>query len=166
VPAVRCLIDSMIFDPMADEPGLLELVDRLTSARRLELLAAPTSIAQVAATPDPERRRRLQRVRVLVVPPADLAGARAPAARKTLAALRAARGVGWDDALIGAAAAVHGVPLVTEDRALARAAAAADPPVAVWDWASGLRPRVLALGAELPAAPVRRGRTGRRPSPG
>jgi predicted nucleic acid-binding protein len=162
MPAVRCLIDSMIFDAVADEPGLLELVDRLTRARRLELCAAPTSIAQVAATPDPERRRRLQRVRVLVVPPADDAD---PVARATLAALRAAPGVGWDDALIGAAAAAHGVPLVTEDRALARAAAAGDPPVAVWDWAADLRPRLLALGEAAPV-PVTRGRRGRRPFPG
>jgi predicted nucleic acid-binding protein len=154
----------MIFDAVADEPGLLELVDRLTSARRLELLAAPTSIAQVAATPDPERRRRLQKVRVLVVPPADDAD---PVARATLAALRAARGVGWDDALIGAAAAAHAVPLVTEDRALAAAAAAADPPVAVWGWAGGLRPRILALEepTEVPVR-LRRGRRGRRPCPG
>jgi len=162
MPAVRCLIDSMIFDAVADESGLLELVDRLTSARRLQLLAAPTSIAQVAATPDPERRRRLQRVRVLVVPPADPGD---PVARATLAALRAARGVGWDDALIGAAAAAHAVPLVTQDRALAAAAAAADPPVTVWDWPGELRPRILALGEALPA-PVRPGRRGRRPCPG
>jgi predicted nucleic acid-binding protein len=164
MPALRCLIDSMIFDAVADEPGLLELVDRLTSARRVELLAAPTSIAQVAATPDPDRRRRLQKVRVLVVPPADDAD---PVARATLAALRAARGVGWDDALIGAAAAAHAVPLVTEDRALAVAAAAAGPPVAVWDWAGDLRPRILALGEEAELAdPIRRGRRGRRPCPG
>ncbi len=159
---MRCLIDSMIFDAVADEPGLLEVVDRLTSARRLELLAAPTSIAQVAATPDADRRRRLQQVRVLVVPPPD---DRDPAARAALAALRAARGVGWDDALIGAAAAAHAVPLVTEDRALALAAAAADPPVAVWGWVAGLRPRIVDLAAVVPL-PVSRGRRGRRPSPG
>jgi len=158
MPALRCLIDSMIFDAVADEPGLLGLVDRLTSAGRLELLAAPTSIAQVAATPDPERRRRLQRVRVLVVPPA---GDGHPGAPETLAALRAARGVGSGDALIGAAAAAHGVPLVTEDRALAAAAAAAAPPVTVWAWAPDLQPRIAALGAALPA-PATGGRSGRR----
>lgn len=134
----------MIFDAVAGDPDLLRLVDRLTSARRLELLAAPTSIAQVAATPDPAWRRQLQRVRVLVVPPA----ADQPGAREALAALRTAPGVGWDDAEIGAAAAVHGVPLVTEDRALAGAAAALRPAVRVWRWEDGLRPRLATLGLD------------------
>jgi hypothetical protein len=98
---------------------------------------------------------------VLVVPPAG----DDPAGRAVLAALRGARGVGWDDALIGAAAAEHGVPLVTEDRALASAAAGLDPPVEVWRWGADLRPRIVALAAGLPPR-VNRGRPGRRPSPG
>lgn len=143
---LRCLIDSMIFDEIAGEPDLTALVDRLTSARRLELLAAPTSIAQVAATPDPARRRRLQRIRVLVVPPAD----GDPTARDTLAALRRSPGVDYDDALIAAAAAIQHVPLVTEDRDLRLAVADQLPQVPVWRWATELRPAILALGAELP----------------
>jgi predicted nucleic acid-binding protein len=157
MPALRCLIDSMIFDAVAAEAGLASDVDRLTSAGRLELLAAPTSIVQVAATPDPARRRLLQRVRVLVVPPA---GARA-ASREAVLALRRAPGVGYDDALIGAAAAEQDVPLVTEDRALAFAAARLRPPVEVWRWEADLRPRIDALAAELPPMARRRpARTG------
>jgi predicted nucleic acid-binding protein len=146
---LRCLIDSMIFDAIAERDETLALVDRLTSARRLELLAAPAGIAQVAATPDPARRRRLQRVRVLVVPPAPAPDdGRGPASR-----LRGARGVDRDDAAIAAAAAHHGVPLVTEDRALREAVAARLPQVAVWDWRAGLAPRLDALAREHSVPP-------------
>jgi predicted nucleic acid-binding protein len=161
MPPVRCLIDSMIFDAIAAEPELLALVDRLTSARRLELLAAPVSLVQVEATPDAERRRRLQRVRVLVVPPAG----DGPAGRELLGALQARRGVDRDDALIAAAAAREGVPLVTEDRDLRAAAAASLPEVALWTWADDLRPRVLALGTVL-GGPPRLNSRRRRPSRG
>jgi len=131
-PALRALIDSMIFDAIADEPGMLDRVDRLTRARRVELLATPVSIGQVAAIRDPARRRLLQRVRVLVVAPA---GAASPA-------LRALRddGVAEDDAAIAAAATGLGVPLVTEDRVLQGAAPEAG--LEVWTWAD-LRPRIL-----------------------
>jgi len=135
--ALRCLIDSMIFDAIAGEPGMLELVDRLTSVRRLELLAAATSIEQVAATPDPAHRKRLRRVRVLVVPPSDDAA--------LLAALAARPGVGSADALIATAAAARAVPFVTEDRSLREALAALVPRLPLWDWAADLRPRILAL---------------------
>jgi predicted nucleic acid-binding protein len=137
---LRCLIDSMIFDAIALEPGMLARVDRLTAARRLALLAAVTSIEQLAATPDPAHRRRLQRVRVLVVPPAD----DDPRARPLLDDLRALR-VDRDDALIAAAAVLQEAPLVTEDRGLREARVAACLRVALWDWANDLRPRILAL---------------------
>jgi hypothetical protein len=140
VTALRCLIDSMIFDAIAAEPEMLALVDRATSARRLLLLAAVTSIEQVAATPDAAHRRRLQRVRVLVVPPAG----EAPGAAALIAALARQPGVGWDDALIAAQSA----PLVTEDRALREAAGALLPRLEVWGWADGLRPRLEALAQD------------------
>ena len=133
---LRCLIDSMIFDAIAAERETLVLVDRLTNARRLQLLAAEPSMRQLAAVPDEEHRRRLQRVRVLVVPP--------PEPGVLLDELRAARGVDEDDAAIGTAAVRQGVPLVTEDRALR---VAAEPHVAVWSWAGELEPRLRALAA-------------------
>jgi predicted nucleic acid-binding protein len=149
--ALRCLIDSMVFDAIAAEAEVLALVDRLTSARWLELLAAPVSVEQVAATPDEWHRRELQRVRVLVVPPADEDD---PQVRALLAALRPITGI--DDAFIAAAAAAQAVPLVTEDRRLREGAAAQLPDVALWSWAADLRPRILALGAEHPPPPYRR----------
>jgi predicted nucleic acid-binding protein len=103
-----------------------------------------TSIEQVAATPDAAHRRRLQRVRVLVVPPAG----EAPGAAALIAALARQPGVGWDDALIAAAAAAQSAPLVTEDRALREAAGALLPRLEVWGWADGLRPRLEALAQD------------------
>jgi predicted nucleic acid-binding protein len=131
---LRCLIDTMVFDAIAGEPGVLDRVDRLTRARRLELLAAPTSIEQVAAVPSAAHRRALQRVRVLVVPPAE-----------PIAALVRRPGVGRDDAAIAACAAAQEVPLVTEDHDLRAAAAELLPAVPLWSWADDLRPRILAL---------------------
>jgi predicted nucleic acid-binding protein len=143
--ALRCVIDSMIFDAIAAEPEMPALVDRLTSARRLELLAAAVAIRQVAATPDPARRKQLMAVRVLVVAPVDNdAGA---AARRILDELRARPGVGEDDAQIAATAAAQGVPLVTEDRDLRDAVGLLLPQLALWSWAVDLRPRITALGA-------------------
>ncbi|HMJ33485.1 MAG TPA: PIN domain-containing protein [Baekduia sp.] len=156
---MRCLIDSNVFDAIAAEPDLLELVDRLTSARWLELLAATVSVEQVAATPDEWHRRDLQRVRVLVVPPVDEHD-RAVAA--LLAALRRISGI--DDALIAAAAAAQRVPLVTEDRRLREAAAAHLPGLVLWSWAADLRPRVVALGREHPPPPYRRRHMAPRPA--
>jgi predicted nucleic acid-binding protein len=139
----------MVFDAIAAEPGLLAVVDRLTSARRLGLLAAAETIAEVAATPDRAHRRQLQRVRVLVVPPPDAGDA---AVGAVLARLQASTGVGDIDARIALAAAIEGVPLVTEDRDLRLAAAAHLPDMPLWTWLADLRPRILALGDELSAA--------------
>jgi predicted nucleic acid-binding protein len=149
--ALRCLIDSMLFDAIAAEPELLTLVDRLTSARWLQLMAAPVSVEQVAATPDEWHRRALQRVRVLVVPPADEDD---PEVAELLLALR--RMAGIDDALIAATAASQDVPLVTEDRRLRDAVGELLPSMTVWRWAEDLRPRIVALGDEHPRAPYRR----------
>lgn len=139
---LRCLIDSMIFDAIAEEPALLDAVDRLTSAGRLQLLADTVSVQQVAATPPSYHRNELRRVRVLVVPPAEDDPA--------VAALAGTPGVDLADALIAVAARAQHVPLVTEDGALRRAVAELMPEVELWDWAGELRPRLVALAAELP----------------
>ena len=139
--ALRALIDSMVFDAIASEDALLARVDRLTRARDLQLLAAPASLTQIEATPDPEHRRRLRRVRVLVVPPAEADPRMGP----LIDALHGHPGVDEDDARIAAAAAAENVALVTEDRALRLAVAAEVPELSLWDWASGLGPRLAAL---------------------
>jgi predicted nucleic acid-binding protein len=143
VPAarLRCVIDSMVFDAIAAEPGLTVAVDRLTSAGRVELLAALDTMREIAATPDPGHRRALRRVRVLVVPPPDPAD---PATGPLFARLRGSTGVGDGDARIAMAAAAQGVPLVTEDRDLRLAAEAQLPGLVLWRWRDDLRPRILA----------------------
>jgi predicted nucleic acid-binding protein len=148
---LRCVIDSMVFDAIAQERTLLDEVDRLTRARRLELLAALETMEEIAATPDAEHRRRLRRVRVLVVPPPSSARS-----DRRLARMRASPGVSDEDARIAVTAAAHGVPLVTEDRDLRRAAAAHLPETPLWHWAQDLLPRIEALAADAPAAPRRR----------
>lgn len=157
VARLRCLIDSMVFDAIAAETASLAEVDRLTSAGELELLAAAETMAEIAATPEPAQRRRLQRVRVLVVPPADPGD---PVLGLLLDRLRSSTGVGDQDARIAAAAALRDVPLVTEDRDLRLAVAAHVADLPTWTWAEDLRPRIVALGDEHPA-PLRR-RAGRR----
>jgi len=153
---LRALVDTMVFDALAGDEALLAGLDRLTRARRVELLAAAETMAEIAATPAPERRRRLQRVRVLVVPPA---GHGAAQTRVALAVLRTAPGVSDEDAAIAAAALAHGVPLVTEDRDLREAVRTHLPGVALWSFAGELAPRLAALAAELgpPPSPARPG---------
>jgi predicted nucleic acid-binding protein len=150
---LRCLIDAMVFDAIVAEPGMPALVARLTSARRLELLAAAVAVEQVAATPDASYRRQLQRVRVLVAPPPDPED---PATAVLLAVLARSTGVGIDDAAIAATADAQQVPLVTEDRDLRNAVAVQLPLVELWRWATDLRPRILALAQEHPMPPRRR----------
>jgi predicted nucleic acid-binding protein len=154
VGALRCVIDSMIFDRIAVDDELLAEVDRLTSVHVLELLAAAETMREIGRTPGRTRRRRLQQVRVLVLPPVRTRG---PAAYIVLANLRGSTGVSEDDARIALAAAIHGLPLVTEDRDLRLAVAAHLPEVPVWTWDVDLLPRLTALSAEHP--PGVRGRS-------
>lgn len=142
--AVRCLIDSMVFDAIVDA-DLLDVVDRLTCARELGLLAALETMQELGRTPQPDRRRRLQRVRVLVVAPPEPAD---PAVHR----LRTSPGVSDEDAGIAATAHLHGAPLVTEDRALREAVGLHLPGLSVWTWSADLEPRLLALAPTRPPA--------------
>jgi hypothetical protein len=134
----------MVFDAIVAEEGLAADLDRLTGARRLELLAAAETMWEIGRTRDRRHRRRLQQVRVLVVPPA---ATRQPETRRLLTALETSAGVSGTDARIGVAAAYHRVPLATEDRALRAAMAEHLGDVPVWRWEDELRPRLLALSA-------------------
>ena len=136
--AVRCVIDSMVFDAIVDTERL-RLVERLTTGRELELLAALATMQELDRVPDRARRRLLQRVRVIVLPPPDEED---PAVRRPAERLRASRGVSDEDASIALTAAFHGVPLVTEDRDLREAARAHLPDLALWTWAADLEPRL------------------------
>jgi predicted nucleic acid-binding protein len=150
VTPLRCVIDSMVFDAIAQDRALLDEVDRLTRARRLELLAALETMEEIAATPDEEHRRRLRKVRVLVVPPPFSARA-----DRRLERLRASAGVSEEDARIAVTAAAQGVPLVTEDRDLRLAVAAHLPDTPLWRWLTDLLPRIRELAQERPAPPRR-----------
>ena len=136
---LRCLIDSMIFDAIAEDRELLSEVDRLTRARRVELLAAAETMGELAAVPDPDRRRSLQKVRVLVVPPAPTG--------PLYEQLMAAPGVSDEDARIALAATASAVPLVTEDRDLRAAAGEHLPGLELWRWAD-LQGRLALVGSQ------------------
>ncbi len=141
----------MIFDAIAAEDELLAETDRLTATRGLELLAAAETMWEIGRIRDRRRRRRLQQVRVRVIPPATV---RWPETRRLVAALMSSPGVSDFDARIGVSAAFHRVPLVTEDRDLRAGMAEHLADVAVWSWEEDLRPRLAAL-ADLPQGPVR-----------
>lgn len=132
----------MVFDAIVDE-GRLELVERLTARREVELLAALATMQELERVPDRQRRRTLQRVRVLVVAPPDEAD---PAVRRLGDRLRASPAISDEDAAIALTAAAHGAPLVTEDRDLRRAAAEHLPELALWTWLTDLEPRLRHLG--------------------
>src|SRR4051812_50217752 len=97
----------MVFDAVAAEPDLLRDVDRLTSAGGVELLAPLETVREVAAVPDRGRRRALQRVRVLVVPPADR---RDPEVRRAPGRLQQGPGVSGGGRRVGPAAGGRGGP--------------------------------------------------------
>lgn len=134
---MRAVIDSMVFDAIVDERDGLRAVDRLTNLGRLQLLAAATTMTEIAAVADEEHRRRLQKVRVLVLPP--------PQPHIAFRDLMRAPGVGESDARIALTALEHDAPLVTEDRDLRAAAAEHLPDLVLWRWVDDLRPRIVAL---------------------
>jgi predicted nucleic acid-binding protein len=137
VTALRALIDSMVFDEIVAERDGLRAVDRLTNRGRLQLLAAATTMLELAEVADEEHRRRLLKVRVLVLPP--------PQPHVAFRGLMTSQGVGESDARIALTAAEHEVPLVTEDRDLRAAVTAHLPGLELWTWADDLRPRIAAL---------------------
>jgi predicted nucleic acid-binding protein len=134
---LRAVIDSMVFDAIVSERDGLRAVDRLTNRGRLQLLAAATTMDEIAAVADEEHRRQLRKVRVLVLPP--------PRPHIAFRDLMRAPGVSESDARIALTALEHGVPLVTEDGDLRAAAAEHLPELVLWRWAEDLRPRIAAL---------------------
>lgn len=75
-PGMRAMLDTMVFDALdADPDGLLAVRDAVRH-RRLQLLSTPVQEAQLAAVPDPARRKRLQRaIPREAVPAVGLVGA-------------------------------------------------------------------------------------------
>ncbi|MCW3013932.1 MAG: hypothetical protein JWO02_1024 [Solirubrobacterales bacterium] len=144
----RAMVDTMVFDALdADPPGWQAVLD---AVREGELLLCTTHVQedQLAAIPDPVRRKALQRLPRHVVPAAGgVAGVfRTGRVRYTDDAegdaLRFGSRHAQDD-IIADAAVVQADLLVTEDRRLI--AATRERGLAVWQtaelvaWAFGLR---------------------------
>ena len=108
---MRAMLDTMVFDALEADPDGLLAVREAVRRHRLALLSTPVQEAQLAAVPDPARRKRLQRaVPREAVPAVGLA----PYDVGRHAA---------DNAILDTTIARADV-LVTEDRRLAEAAAA------------------------------------------
>jgi predicted nucleic acid-binding protein len=117
------MIDTNVFDRLVDDAAALEAVAQAVRDRRLALFTTPVQEAQVAAVPDPVRRKRLQRVPREVVPPAPAVGAE-------FAAVQAGRTKHTADAVIAETARTRCDVLVTEDARLAERAG--DRGLGVW----------------------------------
>lgn len=135
----------MIFDKIIDEPGMLDLVRRLTDDGSLKLVA--TSAQRREHEKAPERRNALRSVPAHYTGTAgfvldhsqldvDRFGPEEP-----IHAVRPKRGTKHlEDALTAATALFDGYPLVTEDGRLQRKAKD-ELGLEVWDWAD-LRQRL------------------------
>ncbi len=58
---MKAMLDTMVFDALEADPDGLEAVRAAVGRRRLVLLSTPVQEAQLAAVPDPARRKRMQR---------------------------------------------------------------------------------------------------------
>lgn len=103
------MLDTMVFDAVADgTPEALAALDRAVRDGELALFTTTVQEAQLAAVPDPVRRKALRRLSREVLPPEDPGD--------VLDRHRA-------DAVIAATAAARCDVLVTEDRWLTEHAA-------------------------------------------
>jgi hypothetical protein len=147
---VTCLVDSMIFDAIVDEPGMLDRIRAANDAGQLDLFATSVSERQIAAVPDPKRRALLQMVPVTYVGTAgfvldysrldvDRLGPAEP-----IEAIAGGKQRELGDGLIAATAAWDGVPLVTLDRRLQNRTRRELSHVKIWSW-EDLREVVLRM---------------------
>lgn len=126
------MLDTNVFDRLVDDPDALESVVQAMRDHRLALFTTPVQEAQLAAVPDPVRRKSLQRVPREVVPHTPAVGAEFVASKAGGAKHR-------PDTIIAETASAHCDVLVTEDARLAERAG--DRGLDVWtvarmvDWA-------------------------------
>ncbi len=118
---MRIMLDTNLFDRIADTPGLTEAVNLLAATRQISVFTTPIQEEELAQITDKARHRRLDAIRRTVLPIPDSVYA------PTLKHLK--------DALIGAAAAAGVDVLVTEDGDFARRARAGGSPCDVWSFA-------------------------------
>ncbi|MFD9221036.1 type II toxin-antitoxin system VapC family toxin [Streptomyces sp. NPDC060064] len=127
----RAVLDSNAVDPIIDLPGAYSVVSAAVDEGRVELLITHILEEEVAATPDPERRAKLQQVLglgrpvptgafVFDVSKFDLAawGDNEP----SVEALRSGNIGNTNDALIGITADSEQATLVTKDDRLTKRA--------------------------------------------
>jgi hypothetical protein len=132
----RFLLDSMIADKIVDTPGALELVTEPTKAGKLELVMTHVQEDE-HANAEPKRAAKLARVPYSKVPTSVfvLDVSRLDEARLgDEEPFESLRGTvrHTADGMIAATAEFEGIPLVTEERRLARRAHQLG--IEVWSW--------------------------------
>lgn len=67
-PVLKAMIDTMVFDRLLDEPTAVQAVSQAVRDGRLALFTTHVQEDQIAAVPDPLRRKRLQALPREVIP--------------------------------------------------------------------------------------------------
>ena len=106
------MIDTMVFDAVADDPEIREAVTAATRDRRIALFTTQIQEDQLAAIPDPGRRKRLRALPREVLPHV------APDGGTLVDAVHAGQNKHLADALIAGTALARCDLLVTDDRRL------------------------------------------------
>lgn len=118
------MLDTNAFDAIADDEALGALVLQAIADKRLRLVTTPVQEEQLAAVPDPSRRKALRRLPREVVPVPAAPG-------DDYAAVWAGQPKHVADAVIADATRTRCDVLVTQDRRLSERAA--ERGLVVWD---------------------------------
>ncbi len=106
------MIDTMVFDAVADDPEFRAAVTAATRDRRIALFTTQIQEDQLAAVPDPGRRKRLRALPREVLPPVGADGG------PVVDAVHAGQNKHMADALIAGTALARCDLLVTDDKRL------------------------------------------------
>ncbi|MGK2936843.1 MAG: hypothetical protein ACSLFR_03420 [Solirubrobacteraceae bacterium] len=112
------MIDTMVFDAVADDPETREAITAATRDRRIALFTTQIQEDQLAAIPDPARRKRLRALPREVLPPVSADGG------ELVNAVHAGQNKHMADAIIAGTALARCDVLVTEDARLTERAGA------------------------------------------
>lgn len=106
------MIDTMVFDAVADDPETREAITAATRDGRIKLFTTQIQEDQLAAIPDPARRKRLRALPREVLPPVSADGS------ELVDAVHAGQNKHMADAIIAGTALARCDVLVTEDARL------------------------------------------------
>lgn len=106
------MIDTMVFDAVADDPETREAITAATRDGRIKLFTTQIQEDQLAAIPDPARRKRLRALPREVLPPVS------PDGSELIDAVHAGQNKHMADAIIAGTALARCDVLVTEDARL------------------------------------------------